>query len=81
MYLILFLEVGYHDDGGAVKLPYHSPEVREGGRLGALSRDVRIGTIESLWPRERDRERERSEIGTCIYVFACVCVCVCVTDA
>ena len=28
-YLILFLEVGYHDNGGAIQLPNHPPEVRE----------------------------------------------------
>jgi hypothetical protein len=58
-YLILFLKVGYHDDGGAVKLPYHPPEVRESGRLRTLSGYVRIRTIETLRQRERERERER----------------------
>ena len=59
MYLILFLQVGYHDDSGGVKLPNHPPEVREGGWLGTLSSNVCIRTIETLCPRERERERER----------------------
>ena len=87
-YLILFLEVGYHDNGGAVKLPNHPPEVRECGWLGALSSNVRIWTIETLWPRERERERERESLGicectsvcVCEYMSVCVCVCVCETD-
>ena len=47
-YLIVLLEVGNHDNGGAVKLPYHAPEVRKGGGDGALGSNVGIGLVVTL---------------------------------
>ena len=47
-YLIVLLEVGNHDDGRAVKLPHHAPEVREGGGNGALGSNVGIGLVVAL---------------------------------
>ena len=47
-YLIVLLEVGNHDDGGAVKLPYHAPEVRKGGGDGTLGSNVGIGLVVTL---------------------------------
>ena len=47
-YLIVLLEVGNHDNGRAVKLPHHAPEVRESGGNGALGSNVGIGLVVTL---------------------------------
>ena len=51
-YLVFFLEVSDHDDGRAVVLPHHPPEVGEGGGDGSLRGDVGIGAVVALG-RER----------------------------
>jgi len=60
-YLVILLEVGYHDDGGAVKLPYHAPEIRESGGDGTLGGDVGIGMVISL---EGEMESQRVCVST-----------------
>ncbi len=47
-YLIFLFEVGYHDNGWRIKLPYHPPEVRETGRNGTLGGNVPVGVLVSL---------------------------------
>ena len=47
-YLVILLEVGHHDDGGAVHLPNHSPEVWKGGRDGTLCCYVSIALLVTL---------------------------------
>ena len=47
-HLVIFLQVGYHDDGGTVKFPYHSPKVWEGGGDGSLGGNVRVGLAKAL---------------------------------
>ena len=47
-YLVLLLEVGHHDDGGCVQLPYHAPEVWESGGNWTLGGYVPVGTLEGL---------------------------------
>ena len=47
-HLVLLLEVGHHDDGGCVQLPYHAPEVWESGGNWTLGGYVPVGTLEGL---------------------------------
>ena len=48
IYLVLLFEVGHHDNGGRVKLPYHTPEVWEGGWDRTLRCNVAVGTLVGL---------------------------------
>ena len=48
LYLVLFLQFGNHDDGGAVEFPDHPPEVGQGGSGRPLGRYVLISTLISL---------------------------------
>ena len=43
-YLVLLLEIGHHDDGGCILLPYHAPEVWESGGNWTLRGYVPVGT-------------------------------------
>lgn len=41
-------QVGDHDNDACVLLPYHSPEVLEGGLQGTLSSNVGLGLVVTL---------------------------------
>ena len=57
---LVLLQLGNHDDGGAVKLPDHPPEVGQSCGRRALGRYVLVGLLVALeTDRERERERER----------------------
>ena len=46
--LLVFLEVGNHDDSWRVQLPHHAPKIIEGSGNGSLGGNVPIGMVETL---------------------------------
>ena len=48
-YLSVLLQVAEHDDGSALKLPHHPPEVVNSGLEWGLAGDVRITVLVALY--------------------------------